>query len=177
MVENKIELVSLLLNIPWVSRLRRNHGLEHATLHVLSQRHPGKSMAGHSDLKGFWIIGDLPVEVFQAAVAEALYRLQSGEHRLAVHPNCGTNYATAGIFAGLAGALAMFGAGRRLRDKLERLPLAASLATLALILSQPLGLFIQEQITTSGQPGMLEVVKVVPTQRGRLKAYRVVTEG
>ncbi len=46
---------SKILEYAPLSRIRRNHGLEHAALHVLAERHPGKPLAGHSDLNGFWI--------------------------------------------------------------------------------------------------------------------------
>jgi hypothetical protein len=160
-----------------LDRVRRNHGLEHATLHVLSRRLPRTPLAGHSDSGGFWIIGQASLSDVQAAVQEALQRLQSGERELAVHPNCGTNFVTSGVLAGLAASLAMFGAGRKTRDKLERLPLAISLATLTLVSAQPLGLRIQAQYTTSGEPGGLQVVSITARQRGSLQAYRVATRG
>ena len=170
-------IVQTVLNSPWVSRVRRNHGLEHATLHILSQRYPNTNLAGHSDAGGFWLLGEVPIESVQEAVEEALSRLRAGESKLAIHEHCGTNFVTAGILAGLAGGAAMFGAGRRMRDKLERLPLAITLATLALILGQPLGYKLQERITTSGQPGYLEVIEIAASFRGRISAYRVVTSG
>ncbi len=166
-----------LVNTPWFSRIRRNHGLEHATLHVLAERFSGKSLAGHSDTKGFWLIGDLQTEDVETAVQEALDRMKAGEKNLAVHPNCGTNFATAGTMAGVAGAAAMFGVGPRKRDKLDRLALAATLATLALIVAQPAGLFLQKYFTTSGEPGTLKVVEIILTKRGKLKAHRVITQG
>ena len=164
-------------NIPWLARTRRNHGLEHATLHVLAKRFPHRSLAGHSDSKGFWLIGEVTTEDLASAVQEALGRMQAGEANLAVHPNCGTNFATAGTMAGVAGAAAMFGVGPRKRDKLDRLALAATLATLALMLAQPAGLFIQKHFTTSGDPENLEVVEISNTQRGKLKAHRIITQG
>ena len=166
-----------ILSYPLISRVRRNHGLEHATLHILAQKYPGKSMAGHSDFSGFWLLGDLSTEAIESAVAEALRRLQGGEHSLAVHPNCGTNLVTAGSLAGIAGLFGMLGVGSRKRDKLERLPMVASLATLALIIAQPLGLFFQRHLTTSGKPENLEVLEIIPTQRGRMQAHRVITQG
>jgi hypothetical protein len=166
-----------LVNTPWFSRVRRNHGLEHATMHVLTKKFSGKSLAGHSDSKGFWLIGDVATEEVESAVQEALDRMKAGEKDLAVHPNCGTNFATAGTMAGVAGAAAMFGVGPRKRDKLDRLALAATLATLALMIAQPAGLFIQKYFTTSGEPGTLEVVEITPTKRGKLKAHRVITKG
>jgi hypothetical protein len=160
-----------------VSRVRRNHGLEHATLHVLAERHPGRPLAGHSDLSGFWIIGDLTAEDLASAIQEARLRLESGESKLAVHPNCGTNFATSGVLAGLAAAVVMFGVGKRARDNLDRLPLAILLATLALIVSQPLGLKLQEHVTTSGAMGLLRVVDIIPRLQGKVTAHRVLTEG
>jgi len=164
------------LDFPVISRIRRNHGLEHASLHMLSRRHPRCSLAGHSDSGGFWLIGDVPTEDVYAAVEEALLHLRNGEYHLAVHPNCGTNFVSAGILAGLGAFIGLLGA-RRFREKLERLPLVATLATLALILAQPLGLLLQEQITTAGELGNLEVVEIIPSRRGRLRAHRVVTRG
>ena len=166
-----------ILNLDPISRIRRNHGLEHATLHVLSERFPRTSMAGHSDTGGFWILGDVPQDAVESAVAVALDRLRKGEAELAVHPNCGTNFVTSGTVAGIAASLAMFGAGKRMRDKLERVPLAASLATLALIAAQPLGLYLQEQITTSGIPGELEIIEISHNPRSNINAYRITTRG
>lgn len=166
-----------LLNVPLLSRIRRNHGLEHATLHVLARRYPRQSLGGYSSPGGFWIVGNLPTEAVQAAVNEALERLRAGERHLAVHPFCGTNFATTGALAGLAGAGAMLGVGRRLRDKLERLPVAMALATLALIIAQPLALTIQARLTTSGEPGNLEVIRITRQQQGNLVIHRVETRG
>lgn len=165
----------VLSEIPFVARIRRNHGLEHATLHLLSQRITQQSLAGHSDANGFWLIGDVPTEVVHSVVNEASQRLRAGEHDLAVHPNCGTNFVTAGVLAGVAAFLALFGAEKRMRDRLERLPLAASLATLALIVAQPLGLSIQKHITTSGDIGNLSVSEIIPTRRGGIAAHRILT--
>jgi hypothetical protein len=166
-----------ILDTPTISRIRRNHGLEHATLHLLAEKYPRTPLAGHSDWNGFWILGDVPTEDIRLSVSEALQRLRTGEHSLAVHPNCGTNLATSGIFAGLAAGLAMFGAGQRLRDKLDRLPAAIMLSTFALLLAQPVGLLIQERVTTSGEPGDLQVTAINLSSRGQVKAHRVLTEG
>jgi hypothetical protein len=168
--------IQSILNTPPISLIRRNHGLEHATLYVLAERHPKLPLAGHSDAKGFWIVGDVPTEEMAGAVQEALRRLRNGESQLAIHANCGTNLVISGIAASLAASLALFGAGRRLRDFLERLPLAATLATLALIVAQPMGLFVQARITTSGNPGTLRVVTVQQATQGRFKAHRILTE-
>lgn len=166
-----------ILDTPVIARVRRNHGLEHATLSILARKYKGVPIAGHSNPTGFWVIGDVSTEALADAVVEAQRRLRAGEHHLAVHPNCGTNFVTSGVFAGIAGAAAMFGVGPRRRDKLERLPLAALLATLALIVARPLGLLVQERITTTGDIGDLQVVEIQRASRGGIPAHRVITQG
>ncbi len=160
-----------------ISRVRRNHGLEHATIHLLSRRHPNTFLAGHSDPEGFWLIGNVPTAAVESAVQEALERLRGGERRLAIHPGCGTNYLVSGGLAALAGAFAMLGVGKRWRDKADRLPLAVMLGTVALMFSQPLGYLLQEKVTTDGDPGALEIVEIIPTRQGRFTAHRVLTRG
>ncbi len=168
---------SNILEIPVISHIRRNHALEHATLHTLSSQLPQTMLMGHSDAGGFWIIGDVPPEMLHAAVQEAITRLRAGEKQLALHPNCGTNYVTAGVLAGLAGAASMLGSGRRLVDKLARLPMAAAFATIALILSQPLGMLLQARITTAGDLGSLEVTAITHRRQGQLTIHRIQTRG
>lgn len=168
--------VDTLANPSVLSRIRRNHGLEHATLHVLSRRVPHTRLAGHSDAGGFWILGDVSLEDVYQSVEEGLGRLRAGERQMALHTHCGTNFVTAGTLAGLTAGVTMLG-GRTDRERIERLPLAMLLSTLALIFAQPLGLLVQERLTTSGDPGALRVVEIVASRRGRWKAHRIVTQG
>jgi len=165
-----------ILDIPLLSRLRRNHGLEHATLSVLAGRSPRRSLSGWSTPAGFFILGAIGTEELREGVMIALSRLQQGEARLAVHPNCGTNLAVSGLLAGLLAWLGMAGARDR-RARLERLPLVIGLAAVGLAISQPLGALVQERITTSGDPLGLAVVDVSPLPFGRIRLHRVVTRG
>lgn len=165
------------LETPVISRIRRNHGLEHAVMHILAKRYPDLPMAGYSMPSGFRLMGDVTTEALQEAVEEALLRMRAGEENLAVHPNCGTNFVTAGTLAGLAGATAMLGVGKRKSERLERLALAAVLATMALIVAQPLALALQRDITTSGKPGALAVYEIRCLQRGRMTLHQVITRG
>jgi hypothetical protein len=159
------------------SRVQRNHGLEHATLHMLAKTHPHLALAGISNPQGFWILGNVETEDLRAAVDEALTRLRNGERGLAVHPNCGTNFATTGLLAGVATWLVMAPPRRKREGLFDRLPSVISLATLAVIAGQPLGMLLQERVTTSGVPGGLEVVEIQPTYRGQMRAHHVLTRG
>ena len=170
-------LLGTVLAKPAVERVRKNHGLEHATIHVLGERARRGGMAGRSDRHGFTLYGDVPTEVLADACEWALQRLRAGERGLAIHPYCGTNFVTAGVLSSVVAALALLGAGRGWRARLARLPRLISLMTAALILSQPLGLAIQRDVTTSGDPGGLQIVSIKRRRIGALTFHRVETRG
>jgi hypothetical protein len=165
-----------ILDNPVISSIRRNHGLEHATINILSLRFPRRPLAGYSFPGGFILLGDVPTEHVREAVTEALSRMSNGEHSLAIHPNCGTNFLASGFVAGGLSWLGMAGA-KDGRDKIERLPLVIALAMLGLIVSQPLGPKIQERITTSGDPQGLSIVDIFPVRFGQFSLHRVITQG
>ncbi len=130
----------------WAQRIRQNHGIEHATLTILSQRQPGVQLVARSDVHGFVVFGNVESGELWAAAEEAVRRLKAGESQLAVHANCGTNLVAAGTLSALAALGAA--AGRR-RPLWERLPSAILGATAALMLSGPAGRWLQANVTTS----------------------------
>jgi hypothetical protein len=168
-------MADTILDLPFVLETRRNHALEHATLHVLAAKHPAAPMAGHSNPTGFFILGNFPTDEVQSAVTQALTRLRAGERELAIHAGCGTNLATSALMAGtfawfiLRGARSAFG-------RILRLPFAIAFALIGFGMSQPLGPVIQAKITTDADMGDLQVIEVRPTLRGRVTANRVITK-
>ena len=148
-----------LLNLPYILETRRNHALEHATLQVLASKYPQQPMGGHSNPWGFVIIGDVDTGDLADAAVEALDRLRAGEHELAIHPGCGTNFATSGL---LAGSVAWIGLGgeKKWRDNLWRIPVILPLAVLVWQLSKPLGPALQAKVTTEAQMGATEILSV-----------------
>ncbi len=164
----------MILDLPLVLETRRNHALEHATLHILEAKYPRRHMAGHSNPSGFFIFGDFPTEEVQAAAVQALTRLRAGEHGLAIHAGCGTNLATAALLAGTLAWSALRGARSPL-ERILRLPLAILLALIGLALSQLLGPLLQRKITTEAEVGKLQIVAVRRVLGGRVAAHRVVT--
>lgn len=185
-----------------LSRIRRNHGLEHATIHMLSEKHKNFSAQGNSNHNGFSlnIYGDISEEDVAAAVAEAHRRMKGGDTHLAVHPNCGTVLLTTAAMGALASQSAFSLEQRRQRRSrmdlsvfFNGLPAAILAGVLSLILSKPVGLALQEKFTTEGDLGELEVItvrKVGPSPITRLfqllltpgrdlkvSSYRVETRG
>jgi hypothetical protein len=165
-----------ILDSPVLSRIRRNHGLEHATINILSQRFPSRRLAGYSFPGGFFILGDIPTADLREAVIQALVRMNNGERTLALHDHCGTNYVASGFVAGLLAWLGMAGAKSK-RDKVERLPLVIALVTFGFIASQPLGPVLQQRVTTSGDPQGMSIVDVFPIKFGQFSLHRVATQG
>lgn len=165
-----------ILDFPLTSRIRRNHGLEHASLNILNQRFPGRTLAGYSFPSGFFVLGNVATKDLREAVMQALTRLQTGERHLAIHPNCGTNYVAAGFFAGLLAWLGMAGAKSK-REKVDRLPFVIALAMLGFIVGQPLGPKIQERITISSNPEGMTIVDIFLVRFGRFTLHRVITQG
>jgi hypothetical protein len=82
--------LKVLLNFPSVDHARRNHGLEHATVTLLTQKYPKVKLAGRSIVQGFYLYGQVSTDEVRVVATEALRRLKDGDAGLALHPNCGT---------------------------------------------------------------------------------------
>ena len=111
-------------------------------------------------MSGFYLYGNISTEEIESAANEALQRMQNGEHGLAVHPNCGTGLVTAGVLTSLAAFAGTTGMKHTFADRISRLPTVILLSILSLIVSQPIGLSLQQHFTTLGEPGNLEIVNI-----------------
>jgi len=152
-----------------VNRIRRNHGLEHATVHVLSERYTHFSAQGNSNHQGFRlnVYGDISEEQVADAVEEAYRRLKAGQHHLAVHPNCGTVLLTTATMATLA-AQATFSLEQKRQRRshvdgsvlLSALPSAILAVVVSLVVSRPIGVRLQAKYTTEGDLGNLQISRI-----------------
>jgi hypothetical protein len=152
-----------------LTRLRRHHAIEHATIAVLFQRRGRQvSVLGRSDLSGFHLYGSFQPEEVAAALDEAMDRLRTGEHHLAITNHCGTNILATGFLTATAALLA---SGRNRRDGWSR---AVSAATFATLLAAPVGRILQQRITTDPRLGTLRLERIGEyPMRGRRRHYRV----
>jgi hypothetical protein len=170
-----------LSDVPLVSRVRRNHALEHATMNVLGERHTALRLVGRSSVGGFYIYGDVSAEDVIAAAQEGLRRLKAGQRQMAIHPTCGTNLAVAGILAGVGAFLALGGLSRNrpknLFQSLIRLPMACTAAMVGVFLAQPLGPLLQARVTTEADVGDMHIVDVAREQRAGVLVHYVRTGG
>ncbi len=164
----------MILDLPLILETRRNHALEHATIHILTARHPDRHFAGHSNPTGFFLLGNVSTEEVETAVTQALTRLRAGESELAIHAGCGTNFASTALLAGTLAWLPLSGA-RSWRRRLWLFPFAIAFGLLGYALSQPLGPWLQAHITTEPNLGDLRIEAVVPVRRSGVAIHRVVT--
>jgi hypothetical protein len=150
---------NLILNAPLPLAIRRNHGLEHATLHVLGERIRPLRAAGHAEPRGFRVVGDISPDAIRAAAEEAIRRMQAGETWWAVHPGCGTNLATSSLLTSAFAYLGTVLAGRKAGWQ-EKLSNAISLGTLGALIAHPLGPWLQARVMTSADMRGARVVAV-----------------
>jgi hypothetical protein len=142
-----------------MKRVRRNHALEHATISVVTERHPTVFLSGRSTRRGFYVFGKIETQELRSAVDEALRRLREGESALAVHPRCGTNLAVAGILSGVAASTA---GGVRPRQNGVAIAVLASIG--ALLVAPRIGASAQRHLTTLADMKGMRVINVEPTR-------------
>ncbi|RPI94302.1 MAG: hypothetical protein EHM40_06980 [Chloroflexi bacterium] len=161
----------MILDLPFILETRRNHALEHATLHMLARTHK-TSMAGHSNPSGFFIFGELRTQDIRAALNEAYSRLRSGESGLAVHPGCGTNLVASAFLPATMAWMPISGV-RSNRWRLLLLPIALVFGVLGFVLSKPLGTWLQRNVTTEANLGNMQIIDVTLVRKG---VHRIITK-
>jgi hypothetical protein len=154
------------MELPYISAVRRNHAIEHATIAILFRRR-GRlvSVVGRSDRGGFYVRGPFTAEEVESAAREAVARLSAGERHLAVTPLCGTNLAVTALLVGSAALLAVG------KDRSAGWGRALTAAMGATVLSGRTGLWVQRHFTTDADIRSLNVRQV--RQRGRSRLIRV----
>lgn len=160
-----------------IKRVRRNHALEHATIHMLNRQR--YLLSGRASAGGFAIYGDVPTEKVEAAAKDAIRRLKQGQAELALHPNCGTNLVTSAVITTSIAAVGFTGSKRK--DIGDRFPLVMLFMMAAALYSQPIGMEVQKYITTTSDLGALEFVAVkrsemqLPFQAKKLIVHTILT--
>ncbi|MBV9119080.1 MAG: hypothetical protein JOZ39_00100 [Chloroflexi bacterium] len=151
-------------------QLRRNHALEHATIAILQEHDPAVKVIARSTSRGFRLWGTADRDDVRVAVDEALDRLRSGEHSLAIAPRCGTTVAV-GV---LAGTLALW-LSEFLRSPRQKLMLGIATSLAIAVSAQPVGLLAQRHITTESRLGSMRVSGIRSRMLGRKNWLEVQT--
>lgn len=161
----------MILDLPYILETRRNHALEHATLHMLARSYKGR-MTGHSNPTGFFLLGDFSTQDVWSNATEALERLREGESGLAIHSGCGTNFATTALLAGTL-SWSVLRLAKSTLMRLLLLPLAVTFAILGVLLARPLGPILQQRYTTDANMGNMQILDIIPIRKG---VHRVITK-
>ena len=162
----------MFLKLPLILETRRNHAVEHATLHILARKFRNQSMGGHSNPTGFYLMGNFNKDDIQTAATEAMERIRAGERGLAIHPGCGTNLAASTLLP----ATFAFVPIQQARSNFWRfllIPFAVGLAIFGYFLSKPLGPWLQKYVTTETDLGDMRIVDIIPVRKN---LYRVITK-
>lgn len=157
---------------PWIDAIRRNHGVEHATVAVLFSRTGPQRIAGRAARDGFFILGAVDEDLLLSCAHEALGRMQRGEGDLAVSPHCGTNIAVTAVLSTLGTMSALTKhTDRPLRDRFGE---AMTASILAIVAAQPLGRLVQRYLTTRADVQAMSIVRVQTYVPG---VRKVITSG
>ncbi len=155
----------------FVRRVRVNHGLEHATIAALLGRGVPTPLGGYSTANGFYVYGRVTTEQLRDAVESALDAMAEGARDLAVSPYCGTNLAIGALVAGAVSGLL----GGRSTRKRRRIPALAAGVAVSMLVSRPLGAWVQRRFTTSGEVDGLSIAGIRRLKGGAFTVHRVAT--
>lgn len=151
--------------------IRSQHGREHATVAVLLERGVRPPLAGNATPGGFFLYSRASTEEVREAAEEALRRLQSGEHGLAVSPYCGTNILVAALMA-LVVSSVLRGRSKSVMKSMSSMMLGIMVA---LTFRRRVGEFVQEHLTTLPDSDGVSVRRIKALQIGRMSVHWVGT--
>lgn len=160
-------------NIALLDRIRQNHALEHATMHILGELPRPLRLMGRSDWNGFTLYGDVDTQDVLRAALEAVTRLRDGERRLAVHPNCGTNLAVGGVLASMAAYTTAINVNG---SRLGRATVAVMAMVAAFAVARPLGLAVQQYVTTTCILDGIRIQVMRREPKGKMVVHRIAVE-
>ena len=138
----KDEVRTLMLGL--LRDIRSQHGREHATVAVLLERGISPPLAGNATPGGFLVYSRASTEDVREAAEEALRRLQSGQHGLAVSPYCGTNILVAALIALIVTSV-LRGRSKSVMKGMSSMMLGIMVA---LTFRRRVGELVQEHLTT-----------------------------
>ena len=141
--------------ITWIEAIRKNHGLEHATVSLLLERGALTPIGGYSVPGGFIVWSKAAPEILIETAHDALELLEEGHSDLALSAHCGTNAVVAVALGGITAYLA--GRGRGIAPIIRGTVLGLLVAK---TLSQPIGKLIQRNVTVKSDPAGMEIRSV-----------------
>jgi len=159
------------MNLAFIDKIRRNHALEHATVALMIEEGINGLVAGYATSNGFWLFSKAINHDVANASEKALKRLCQGNSSLAVSKNCGTNIVLTILVADLAFHLYRRITKSNSADFGARILISAA----SIAISNPLGLKIQQYLTTLSDVRRVKIMKVRSYKFGRMYLHKVYT--
>ncbi len=153
-----------------LQRIRRNHAIEHAALHLLARTPMSRRLAARSDGRGLTFYGEVDSATLSKAINGGLLALSMGQNSLAIHRRCGSMLSIAVLLGLLAAWLAQSGFRRGASTTRRALTLAGVVA--AALVAQPLGEAVQRHVLTDADTGRARLVAIYASRRGPLAIHR-----
>ncbi|MDI3546569.1 MAG: hypothetical protein PWR10_221 [Halanaerobiales bacterium] len=132
--------------------LRKNHGLEHATVNILEREYGYRNLAGYAEESGFYIIGATNIWAVEEAARKGLALMRKGYGDLAVHKRCGTSMTVANFVSAVIFLLLLLYTGHFSIFNMIIAIVAANL------MGPLLGQVIQRRFTTTADVDEMEIV-------------------
>ena len=162
----------MILDLPLILETRRNHAVEHATLHILADKYKNQNMAGHSNPGGVFPLRKLRQTGYSICRNRSDESSPCGRKRAGCPPGLRDKPGDHRVSAG-AVCLAPFRGVRSTPWRIVLIPLALSFAVLGFFLSRPVGTWLQAHVTTEADLGNMRVVDIALVRKG---VYKVVTK-
>lgn len=149
---NLVNVPSQIYHIATNPSLRKNHGLEHATVNILEKEYGFRNLAGYAEESGYYIIGADNTWVVEEAARKGLHLMKSGYGELAIHKRCGTSMTVANFISAIIFLLLLFYTGH---FSIFNMLIAVILANL---IGPYFGQIIQKYFTTTADVRDMEII-------------------
>ncbi|NLT74379.1 MAG: hypothetical protein GXX94_09355 [Chloroflexi bacterium] len=154
-----------------LQRIRRNHAIEHAALHMLAATMARPRLAARSDWAGVTFYGRADPALLSQGLERALDALRNGQRHLAVHPRCGSGLSVASLLAFLPMWATLRSIGPRHRILGTVIAFVSMIS--GLILADPVGKATQAHLLTEPLVSDAHIVSIRSTHQGPLAVSRV----
>ena len=131
--------------------LRKNHGLEHATINILEKELGYNGLAGYAEENGFYIMGVRNPDFVEEAARKGLRLMKNGKEGLAIHKRCGTSMTVANFLSAIIFLVLLFYSGH---FSILNMIIAIVLSN---IFGPFLGQLVQKKLTTSTEVSEMEI--------------------
>ncbi|MGM0436829.1 MAG: DUF6391 domain-containing protein [Bacillota bacterium] len=134
-------------------KLRKNHGLEHATINILEKEYGYNDLAGYAEEDGFYIMGVNNNIYVEEAARKGLNLMKNGKNELAIHKRCGTSMTVANFLSAIIFLFLLFTSGY---FSILNMIIAIVVANL---IGPYLGQIVQRKFTTTSEVKEMEIKK------------------